>query len=68
MKRENDFSQGSVARNIIELALPMTIAQLINVLYNVVDRIYRKDSWRWKSGLNRIRAYFPDYYHYYSIC
>ena len=40
MKRENDFSQGSVARNIIELALPMTIAQLINVLYNVVDRIY----------------------------
>lgn len=27
-------------RNIMGLALPMTIAQLINVLYNVVDRMY----------------------------
>lgn len=40
MERKNDFTQGSVAGNIIKLALPMTIAQLINVLYNVVDRIY----------------------------
>lgn len=37
---ENDFSKGSIARNILNLALPMTLAQLINVLYSVVDRIY----------------------------
>lgn len=37
---KNDFSQGSVAKNILNLALPMTLAQVINVLYNVVDRIY----------------------------
>ena len=37
---KNDFSQGSVSRNIISLALPMTAAQLVNVLYSVVDRIY----------------------------
>lgn len=37
---ENDFSKGSIVRNIINLAVPMTLAQLINVLYNVVDRIY----------------------------
>ena len=37
---ENDFSRGSIARNILSLALPMTLAQLINVLYSVVDRIY----------------------------
>ena len=37
---QNDFSKGSVVRNIINLAVPMTLAQLINVLYNVVDRIY----------------------------
>ena len=37
---ENDFSKGSIARNILSLALPMTLAQLINVLYSVVDRIY----------------------------
>ena len=36
----NDFSRGSVARNILNLALPMTAAQLINVLYSIVDRIY----------------------------
>ena len=37
---DNDFSKGSIARNILSLALPMTLAQLINVLYSVVDRIY----------------------------
>lgn len=37
---KNDFSQGSISRNIIGLALPMTLAQLINVLYSIVDRIY----------------------------
>lgn len=35
-----DFSTGSVYRNICEVALPMTLAQLLNLLYNVVDRIY----------------------------
>ena len=38
--RENDFSQGSIPGNIMKLALPMTAAQLVNVLYSVVDRIY----------------------------
>ena len=37
---QHDFSKGSIVRNIINLAVPMTLAQLINVLYNVVDRIY----------------------------
>lgn len=38
--KENDFSQGSVVGNIMRLAVPITAAQLINVLYNIVDRIY----------------------------
>ena len=37
---KNDFSRGSVSGNILSLAIPMTLAQLINVLYSVVDRIY----------------------------
>ncbi|WP_333649800.1 MATE family efflux transporter [Lacrimispora sp.] len=37
---KNDFSQGSVMGNILRLALPMTLAQFINVLYNIVDRVY----------------------------
>ena len=36
---KNDFSKGSVVKNILNLAVPMTLAQLINVLYNIVDRI-----------------------------
>ena len=39
-ERKNDFSRGSIIKNIMNLALPMTLAQLINVLYNIVDRIY----------------------------
>ncbi|MGI5970448.1 MAG: MATE family efflux transporter [Oscillospiraceae bacterium] len=38
--RKNDFTQGSVSGNIVRLALPLTLAQIINVLYNIVDRIY----------------------------
>ena len=38
--RQNDFSQGSIPRNIMSLAIPMTAAQLVNVLYSIVDRVY----------------------------
>ena len=37
---KNDFTQGSVAGAILRMAGPMTLAQLINILYNVVDRMY----------------------------
>ena len=37
---QTDFSSGNVYRNIIEVAVPMILAQLLNLLYNVVDRIY----------------------------
>ena len=38
--KTRDFSKGSVSGNILRLAGPMIFAQLINVLYNVVDRMY----------------------------
>ena len=37
---QTDFSKGSVCKNILEVAVPMTVAQLLNLLYNIVDRIY----------------------------
>ena len=40
MIMQNDFSQGKVSQNILSMALPMTMAQLINILYNIVDRVY----------------------------
>ena len=35
-----DFSKGPVWKCILAQALPMTIAQLVQLLYNIVDRIY----------------------------
>jgi len=36
----HDFSKGAVWRNIVSQAVPLTLAQLVQLLYNVVDRIY----------------------------
>ena len=35
-----DFSKGPVWKCIIAQAVPLTVAQLVQLLYNVVDRIY----------------------------
>ena len=40
METQNNFAKGSMAKHIISIAGPMIVAQLINVLYNVIDRIY----------------------------
>ena len=40
MGQDHDFTQGSMARNILSMAIPMTIAQLVNVLYNITDRFF----------------------------
>ena len=35
-----DFSKGKVSVNILRLGLPMMLAELVHVLYNIVDRMY----------------------------
>ena len=35
-----DFEHGTVTGNILGAALPMLVAQILNLLYNIVDRIY----------------------------
>ena len=40
MAQQNDFSQGKVWKRIVAQAVPLTIAQLVQLLYNVVDRVY----------------------------
>ena len=40
MAASQDFSTGSVKRQIIAQAVPLTVAQVVQLLYNVVDRIY----------------------------
>ena len=36
----NDFSKGKVWKNIVSQAIPLILAQLVQLLYNVVDRVY----------------------------
>jgi len=36
----SDFSKGSIPLTIMRLAIPLTVAQIVNVLYNIVDRIF----------------------------
>jgi len=35
-----DFEHGTITENILQAALPMLVAQLLSLLYNIVDRIY----------------------------
>lgn len=37
---QHDFTLGTVSGSIVRLSLPMILAQLVNVLYNIVDRMY----------------------------
>lgn len=39
-EKTHDMGTGSVPKLMINLAIPAVIAQLINMLYNIVDRIY----------------------------
>ena len=36
----SDFSQGKVWKRIVHQAVPLALAQLVQLLYNIVDRIY----------------------------
>ena len=39
-KNKSSFLEGPVWKRIVAQAIPLTIAQLVHLLYNVVDRIY----------------------------
>ncbi len=38
--KTQDLGQGSIGRLLARLAIPAVVAQVINLLYNIVDRIY----------------------------
>lgn len=38
--KQLDFRNGSIAKNIVASAIPMLIAQFVNLLYNLIDRVY----------------------------
>lgn len=40
MKQQGNFAEGSISKNILSMAGPLIIAELVSVIYNIVDRIY----------------------------
>lgn len=40
MNNEDLFLNGKISKTVLKLSIPLVISQLINVLYNIVDRIY----------------------------
>lgn len=40
MRRTNDLGKDSMLPLIIRLAVPAMLAQLVNVLYSIIDRMY----------------------------
>ena len=37
---KGDFAHGKISSLILEQAIPLTLAQLVQVIYNIVDRVY----------------------------
>ena len=69
MQAVSDFSRGKVSGNILRLAMPMVVAQLVNVLYNIVDRMYighmPEDS---VNALTGVGLTFPDSADRHGVC
>ena len=42
MNKQNaaDFSQGSIGSRIMAQAIPLSLAEIVQLLYNIVDRIF----------------------------
>ena len=38
--KQIDFEKGKITENILMAAVPMLVAQVLSLLYNIVDRIY----------------------------
>ena len=56
MEERNNFAKGKVSTHILSIAGPMIVAQLINVLYNMIDRIYKEEI---NSSITFISEDFP---------
>ena len=54
--QNRDMGSGSIPKLLAQLALPAVVAQVVNLLYNIVDRIYigklpGKALWPWPAGV-----------------
>ena len=69
MEKDKDFlGTEPIGKLLLRLAIPTLAAQLINMLYNVVDRIYRSYPEGRSFGSYGCRRVYAAYYDRVSIC
>lgn len=70
MQNKEDFlGTEPIGKLLFRLSIPTVVAQLINMLYNIVDRIYiGTHSRRRKSCPHRRRRLYADYHDCIGIC
>ena len=57
-KQDGRLGTEKIGKLMLELALPSVLAQIVNVLYNIVDRIY----------IGRCRRHVSDYHNHLRLC
>ena len=63
MENKNFLATEPVGKLLRQLALPTVIAQLINMLYNIVDRyLYWTHSRCWRGSINRCGVIYANSY------
>ena len=62
-----DFENGTVTGNILSAALPMLAAQILSLLYNIVDRIYIGRIGYRDHGTWRCRTLFSADYDHHGV-
>ena len=65
---KQNLGSGSIPGLMIKLAVPTIIAQLVNLLYNLVDRIYIGHIREVGYCTDRTRVMFSGTYDGYGIC
>lgn len=45
--KQIDFEHGKITDNILRASIPMLVAEVLSLLYNIVDRIYMQGSRMW---------------------
>ena len=43
--KQIDFEHGKITDNILRASIPMLVAEVLSLLYNIVDRIYIARMW-----------------------
>lgn len=57
----NPMETGSIPKLLAQLAIPAVVAQVINLLYNIVDRILRNRMVQLYSSVDRLQSNLPKH-------